>query len=118
MKKLSIFALTAVVGLGMSLGSFAPASAAAKETVATQATDKELPAGQDRVMISVEGMTCGGCAASINREVKKLDGIVDIEVDHLKGAVSVVRVTDKVTVDQIVEAINKTGFKATKLKKS
>jgi copper chaperone CopZ len=117
MKKLSIIALSAVVGLGASLGSFAPASAA-EEVASTEATGRELPAGQDRVMIPVAGMTCGGCAASINREVKKLDGILDIEVDHLKGAVTVVRVTNHVTVDQIVEAINKTGFKASKPRKS
>ncbi len=77
-----------------------------------------LPEGQDRVMIPVEGMTCGACAASITRSVRKLDGIVDIEVDHLKGAVTVVRIVEKVTVDQIVEAINRTGFKATNPEKA
>ena len=114
MKRLSIIALLAIVGLGMNLVIAGPVSAAEDN----KESRKTLPAGQDRVMIPVEGMTCGGCAVSIDRSVKKLDGIIDIEIDHLKGSVTVVRVTEKVTVDQIVEAINKVGFKAIKPKVS
>lgn len=112
MKKRSLIALSVVVVLGMSMGGVT--WSAETPRVAAEA----LPAGQDRVMVPVEGMTCGGCVESITRQVKKLEGVVDVEVDHLKGAVTVVRVIDKVTVEQIVETINKTGFKASKPKQS
>ena len=101
MRKLSIVLLFVVLGAGLAI-------------VPARAGDagRDLPPGQDRVTIPVSGMTCGGCAAPIDRSVKELDGVEAVEVDHLKGTVTVVRVTDRVTVEEIVEAINKTGFKA------
>ncbi len=101
MKNLSIVLLFVVLAAGLAI-------------VPARAGDagQDLPPGQDRVTIPVSGMTCGGCAAAIDRSVKKLGGVVAVDVDHLEGTVTVVRVTDQVTVERIVEAINKTGFKA------
>ncbi len=64
------------------------------------------------MVIPVKGMTCGGCETAIKLAVKKLDGIVSVEADHKEGRATVEYVKDKVTIEKIVEAINKTGFKA------
>lgn len=74
--------------------------------------DDPLPRGQQRVVVPVEGMTCGGCVATIKIAVKKLNGIVKVDADHKKGTATVVYEQDKIDVSQIVEAINKCGFKA------
>lgn len=73
---------------------------------------------QDQVVIPVKGMTCAGCSAAVRVAVKRLDGVVSVEVDHEKASATVVRNPEKVTVEQIVEAINRTGFKASPPEKS
>ena len=85
-----------------------PAASAA----ATPAQESDLKPGEARVVIPVKGMTCGGCEGAIKVAVKKLDGIVAVEADHKKGEATVTYLMDKVTVEKIIEAINKTGFKA------
>ena len=102
-----LVAVSAIATLGPA---FFPAAALALGT--TGKTEQDLPAGQRRVVIPVEGMTCGGCEAAIKMEVKKLKGIVAADADHKEGTATVTFVKDKVSVKQIVEAINKTGFKA------
>lgn len=74
--------------------------------------NKPLPAGQARVVFPVEGMTCAGCTAAIKIAVRKLDGVVAVNGDHEKGTATVTFEKGKVTAEQIVEKINKTGFKA------
>ena len=109
--KLGILALAALaVVLGLAV---APTTAGDAEKDDAKAS---LPDGQVRTVIPVSGMTCGGCAAIIKTVVKKLDGIVEVEVDHEKGNTSVTYVKEKVTVTEIVNAINKMGYKATEPK--
>ncbi len=111
MKKILFLASWAVAAL-MVTSPVVAGTERAGDNVALATTDKELPEGQSRVVIPVKGMTCGACASSIKRAVKKLDGVISVEVDHEGGTATVVRQDDMVTVRQIVEAINKTGFRA------
>ncbi|WP_125776170.1 heavy-metal-associated domain-containing protein [Antribacter gilvus] len=39
---------------------------------------------------SVQGMTCGGCAAKVTGVVKQVDGVEDTSVDLAAGTVTVV----------------------------
>ena len=58
--------------------------------------------------LSVPGMTCGHCEASIKQEVGALDGVVDVSVDlDSKDVVVVGRQLDR---DAIVAAIDEAGF--------
>ena len=75
--------------------------------------DQELPDGQARVVVPVEGMSCGACCVKVETAMKGLDGVVASKADYQKGQATVTYVKDKVTVKQIVETINsKTSFKA------
>lgn len=67
-----------------------------------------------QVVLPVKGMTCEGCAVSVKIALKDLEGVKDTEVDTEKGKATVTYIEGKVTVDQIIEAINKTGFAAQK----
>lgn len=120
MKKHLQLGITAMAALAVTLVlASAPALAGHGHDHATEAkkdAKAELPEGQTRTLIPVSGMTCAGCASAINTAVKKLDGVVDVVVDHEKGNTQVTYVKDKVTVGEIVKAINKTGFKATEPK--
>jgi len=108
--------IVAVAALAVAVGlSVAPALAGhgqEHEKSAKHEAKTDLPEGQVRTVIPVSGMTCSGCAAAINTAVKKLEGVVDVNVDADKGNAAVTYVKDKVTVAEIVKAINKTGFKA------
>lgn len=107
---LSVLAVAALVTGGALL--------AATDTFAGEGKEKkgEMVEGTAKVVIPTEGMTCGGCSSAVKTAVKKLDGVIEVEVDHEKGSTMVVYKKDKVTVKKIVEAINKTGFKATEPK--
>ena len=60
---------------------------------------------------TVERMTCTGCENHIEREVNKLDGIISVEASYEEGNTSVKYDRTKVTEEQIIKAINSTGYK-------
>ena len=109
-------ALSVALGIGICCSpqaSTLAAPAAQAGSSKAVASDGQLPAGQARIVIPVSGMTCGGCEAAIKVVVRKLDGVVDVQADYKNGSATVTYFKEKVTVEKIVEAINKTGFKAT-----
>ena len=67
-----------------------------------------------QVVLPVEGMTCASCAVSIKMVLKDLDGVKETKVDVAKGEATVIYTEGRVTVDQMVKAINSTGFTARK----
>lgn len=60
----------------------------------------------------VSGMTCGGCTASVQRALTKLDGVSQVGVTLTPGVVTVVADLGQVTPSQIGAAITKLGFPA------
>lgn len=65
-----------------------------------------------QVVLPVEGMTCGGCAISVKAALKGLKGVREAKVDVDKGEAVITYAEGEVTVDQMVRAINSTGFRA------
>jgi copper chaperone CopZ len=59
----------------------------------------------------VEGMTCAGCENHIQSEVNKLEGIISVKASYENGNTIVKYDRTKVLNQQIVEAINSTGYK-------
>lgn len=84
--------------------------------VATGCTQKEkpVPAGAivKHITLKVEGMTCGGCEFSVKKSLLKLDGVVKATADYKKGEATVSYIKDKVTPKELVDAINRVGYKA------
>jgi mercuric transport protein len=64
------------------------------------------------VIIKVEGMTCGGCAVTVEKALKKTPGVEDAKVSYEKGEAWVKYDDAKVTLAKLREVINNTGFKA------
>lgn len=57
--------------------------------------------------LKVDGMTCGGCAASVKRAVQTLDANANVEVD-LAG--KTVKVETAIQLDAVKSAIEDAGY--------
>ncbi|OFY63727.1 MAG: heavy metal transporter [Bacteroidetes bacterium RIFCSPLOWO2_02_FULL_36_8] len=62
----------------------------------------------------IEGMTCQGCEEHIKNAVAQLPGFISAEANHEKGKATVKFDKSKTTTEQIVTAINETGYKVIK----
>lgn len=63
--------------------------------------------------IYVTGMTCAGCAISIEQVLKNTEGVEDVRVSFERGE-AVVKYDDrKVTAARLREAVNGIGYRAT-----
>ncbi len=57
--------------------------------------------------LTVEGMTCGGCAASVKRALQTLDANADVHVDLTTKQV---KVTTNAKLDAVKVAIEDAGY--------
>ncbi|GIK88343.1 MAG: heavy-metal-associated domain-containing protein [Burkholderiales bacterium] len=64
----------------------------------------------DTVKLNVQGMTCGGCVASVTRVLKSTPGVSDAQVTLQPGAATVTFDPAKVQVGQLKAAIEEAGF--------
>lgn len=60
-------------------------------------------------IISVEGMSCEHCSASVKSALEKLDGVKSAKVD-LKKKSATVKLSDNVADDVLKSAITEAGF--------
>jgi copper chaperone len=70
------------------------------------------------VTIRVEGMHCGGCASSVEKKLRATKGVHKVRVSFEKKEAWVNYDDQKITVAQLREVINSTGFKAVEEKAS
>jgi copper chaperone CopZ len=71
-----------------------------------------LQAATKTAAFEVNGWTCGSCAAATRIALKKLDGVTDVRTDPEKKEAFVTYDDSKVTIDKMVQAIAKLGYKA------
>lgn len=76
-----------------------------KEVVIVNASDIQT------VTFDVKGMTCNGCASHVENDVNKLPGIVKVDAIYEEAIAKVEFDQTKVSIAQIEEAINGTGYK-------
>ncbi|NKF08470.1 copper-translocating P-type ATPase [Clostridium gasigenes] len=62
--------------------------------------------------LKIEGMTCSACAKAIERVTKKLDGVIDSNVNFATEKLSISYESSKIRVSDIKKAIEKAGYKA------
>ncbi len=70
------------------------------------------PAQLSTVELKVSGMTCSGCAVSVRNALLETPGVASASVDHEAGRATVQYNPVKTSTTQLIEAINKTGYKA------
>jgi len=74
------------------------------------ATEQIDPQNRTELVLTVHGMTCGGCEALIQRKVGELDGIESVNANNLQEEVFVVYDKSKLTESVISETIEKAGY--------
>ena len=67
-------------------------------------------------VIEVEGMTCVGCEVTLEKSVKSLPGIISFKASAKDNNAKVEFDKSQTNIDEIMEAIGKTGYKPTKAK--
>lgn len=76
-----------------------------KEVLIVNASDIQT------VTFDVKGMTCNSCASHVENDVNKLPGIVKVNASYEEATAKVEFDQTKVSLAQIEEAINGTGYK-------
>ena len=64
----------------------------------------------ETVTINVQGMTCGGCVASVTRVLKAVPGVDQVDVALVPGQATVRYDATKVTVPALKSAIVDAGY--------
>jgi copper chaperone len=61
------------------------------------------------VALDVKGMTCGGCAATVEKLIRREDAAAKVTVDLATGKVTA---DTQAPTEKLVQAINAAGFEA------
>jgi copper ion binding protein len=75
------------------------------------------PTSFQTLEFSIKGMTCAGCEAHIVNAVGEMEGVDEIKASYKERNAVVTYDPKKVQKEQIVEAINKTGYKVVNQRK-
>ena len=63
--------------------------------------------------IKIDGMTCGGCIASVYSATADIEGLDDISIELIDNQATVTFDDSKTDIEAIVSAIEDAGFDAT-----
>lgn len=66
------------------------------------------------ITCDVEGMTCTGCEVNVKMAVNKIDGVIEVKASFTDGTAEVTVDPEKVSEQDVIDAINKMGYKAKK----
>lgn len=83
-------------------------SAAVPWAVGAASSNKE-----DRTTLTIKGMTCSGCVATVKLKLKKTKGVLAYEVNLDKGEADVTYDPSVTSPEAIAAAVSETGFIAT-----
>lgn len=67
--------------------------------------------GIQQLNMEVKGMTCSGCEEHVKHALNRLDGILEADVSYEESRATVKFDTSQTSSDEIIEAINDTGYK-------
>ena len=62
------------------------------------------------VTLKVSGMSCSGCANAVESALMELQGVHQVAVDLAEGEVTTMYEDDKVTIEDIEEAVTSAGY--------
>ncbi|MFQ5709703.1 MAG: cation transporter [bacterium] len=69
-------------------------------------------ANVQKVTLDVQGMTCSGCEYNVESALKKVDGVAAVKADYKKAMAEIQYDPSVASVEEMVAAVNKTGYKA------
>jgi len=71
---------------------------------------------EETVVLKITGMTCGGCAGHVSKALTELEGVLSENVSYPGDRNTITYNPKKTTVEKIIAAIEKTGYKAEVIK--
>src|SRR5713101_2062415 len=92
---------------GLNISRYVFASAPAPATMQTQLGER-----LNRVVISVEGLSCVACEIPMRHALRRIDGVKSVNVNAASKTATVDYEPAKVDPQQLVTAINSTGYHA------
>ena len=69
-------------------------------------------AGLKTETLTIQGMTCGGCVAAVQRALLRVDGVAAAVVDLQAGEARVNYDPAQTGRDELIQAVIRAGFKA------
>jgi copper chaperone CopZ len=57
-------------------------------------------------------LSCPSCVAKIDRELKKIEGVYDVDVRYNSGRIIVEHDSDRAGTEELIEAVGKAGYTA------
>ncbi|GAB7364684.1 hypothetical protein MBLNU230_g5485t1 [Neophaeotheca triangularis] len=89
----------------------------AAEPIPTHPTRKKRRSVQTRTLmtttVAIEGMTCGACTSAVETGFADIPGLVQFNISLLAERAVILHDSEKLSTDQIVEAVEDRGFDAT-----
>lgn len=64
------------------------------------------------IKLKIDGMHCTACSMNIDFDLEDLDGVISAQTNYAKQVSEVEFDEEKVRLKQIIEQIEKTGYKA------
>ena len=64
----------------------------------------------EKVSFAVEGMTCGGCVASVKRVLEALPGVANVNVTLDPGEASADYDRTRITAEALYDAVRSAGY--------
>ena len=65
-----------------------------------------------QTVLTIKGMTCGGCVGAVKAQLKKTKGVTGYDVNLEKGEADVTFDPTATDPDTIAASVSKTGFEA------
>lgn len=99
--------VTIVVGLLLAFPSYSDAFFPSSEKTIIYVQESQVKT----INLTISGLTCDGCSATVNNVVQRLEGVLETDVSHETGKATIKYDQEKTNLAEITETINKTGFK-------
>ncbi len=64
----------------------------------------------NKLIINIDGMSCSSCSASIERALKKTEGVFEVNVNYPAGKAFVTHDPDQISVAEIEQVVTNTGY--------
>ena len=64
------------------------------------------------VTLKIIGMHCTSCSMTIDFDVEDIEGVTSAKTSYAKGETEVEFDQEKISIDQIIKVIKKTGYQA------
>ena len=65
-----------------------------------------------RTTLRAEGFSCPSCVEKIEKQVGRIDGVESVKVQFASARIEVDHDASKVSVDELVKAVDKAGYKS------